>query len=804
MSEHTIRSWKQRKITEDYGDVQQPSPLSIEQQQMIVDLIMEKIVVNGPSTQTINQMRDNIRTEMLRQIGTINIIPHPAAIDELIDNIIGRYNNAKVPDGEAVGLISPTSIASASTQATMKSFSLASGASAVVEGGLTGLTTLIYTRLTRKNDSRVIIHFNTAVDKIDVISMRRMFIETNVKELIVSSRIGKLSNIIGSYYEGQLERFWWHNLQGNDPDKVELLNQVNGDSYVLRLNLNHNLMYTHRIKPSDVAHAIQSVKGKAVSCIPSPFTEGIVDIIILPNNITNVPKENYEQIYYLNKNVLAGMQSIKLKGIEGIKNLFPKTYPINDVISDESKLSENEWIISVGKKSHSVFEGIFIPYHRLEQLFIEHSIEIIQRTHNKHNNIVTGYHLRCEKSPSEYLRGLIYTYAITDGSNYDAIIRIPWVDPLRTIPNNIFEICNKIGVEASREYFQYEFVLVLKSMDSDDINSRHITLTTDMIYVQGKPSGATYIGNIVRGQGPCTQAASERGGDAMIKAAINSVREKARATTPSILLGGYAEIGREALIAKTGLKSLSILKSRLEDVMNRKAAISRETRGTRGVMDNFNQSIRNMLTYGRLTSPDTPSTDLTITAPPSPTLSIEIVDGNNPQFDYLPISTSYMLDKTLSLFPTTFQAQPPTVNVAQVTQMSLPTTDMNVLPTLTYYQKLFDFPTGMAEMYDNKIVMDILSKYMPMVQHKTVEIALPVPIHDINIYSRKLVETQQTVVVDVPVDKLRNIDHLKMVVHIPHDASILYSTVMNNKISLSQTIDMYYNMLKPTKTYSFA
>lgn len=807
MNPVTVREWSVRSDLDKIPNAPKPDILTPEQSAMIIDLIMDKIVVNGPSQKANNQMRDNIRDEISRQMH-VCITSDPDALTKLVSGVVNRYNTAKVPDGEAVGLLAPTSIASATTQATMKTFSLASGASVAVEGGLAGLTTLIYTRLTRKNDARMVVHFNTPVDRMDIVSMRQVLVEVNVNDLVVSHRIGILAPTIGTIYPGQLERFWWHNLQRYDPQKTSILASYQGESYVLRLFLDIDMMYAHHVTPSKIANAIQTVIGSSILCMASIFADGMIDILLLPSYVKGNPTESYEQIHYLNRIIFSNLKTIKLKGVFGISNVFPKTYPLTDLIINERKISPTNYIIEIGRKNHAVFEGIFVPYHRLEDQFRNHSIDIVRRIYHKHNNKLIGYEVSSFQSPKKLIGDVEYTYAITTGSNFDAIVKIPWVDPLRTVPNNIFEIYSKIGVEASREYFVYELTLVLESVDSSDINSRHVDLTTDTIYIQGKPAGATYIGNISRGQGPFTQAASERGGDAMIKAAQNRVTEKARATTPSILLGGFAEIGREARLAKSTPESIAIIKSRIQDMKDKKAVVLRETNSIKNIVTNFNRSIRNALTYGRDISetyqpvPSMSIVDNTVLPAPQPKTETAIVTADQPiESEYYPSSTPYILEKVLNKLPTVVAADPPRIAVSEVIQPPVAVTNMNVFPSLQFYEKLFDIRIGAAEHYNRTFITDTINKYISIVKSSESIPSVPQPEHDINVYSRKLVETSDVITIDVPVDTLRGRENLKPVVHAPHLSSTIYSNVMNNPIPIDE-ISKFLPFIEPRPTYT--
>lgn len=586
-----------------YSDTQldtKPVLMSREMKVFIVDEI-GKVGIRGPCLEANEILRVNIKTKILKQLEKpIPLVPTVEYVNKLVTIILLMYTRALCEDGKAVGYLGATSIVSAITQSTMKTFSLKSGSSVAVEGGILGLITLVWARLNRRHDAKMIIHFNTFVTFNDVIDMRALIVEMRVNQILIPDRyeIKRLSGNQGQIVGDTLERFWWHDAQMSNPVK-RLFENMNGNTHVLRLYLNKEVMFAHKITPEKVASAIEKTKGRdgSIYVIYSPFSYGIIDVIISPESNFNMPEIESEQISLLKQTVYDKLHEVIIQGISGISSLSPKTYKLTQIIQSEEKRGDT-YIVTVGNKNAFVFESIFTPLHRLEKLFKNNNIIIIKRVRDPISREIVSYHLECNQSPTKILEAAKendYTYMITSGSNFDEIIKIPWVDPLRSTPNNIFEITAKIGCEACMRYFKFELSLVLETVKSKDVNSRHVSLMCDVIFVEGKPAGMTAGGGTVRNQGVITLASWEKGGTAFTKAAANFSKEKLTNTTPSILVGVRASVGnRSKLLAPTAatiteLKQIKILAE------NRKRIIQRDSQGIGIVVKRNNQLLKDAL-----------------------------------------------------------------------------------------------------------------------------------------------------------------------------------------------------------------
>jgi DNA-directed RNA polymerase subunit A" len=75
-------------------------------------------------------------------------------------------------------------------------------------------------------------------------------------------------------------------------------------------------------------------------------------------------------------------------------------------------------------------------------------------------------------------------YIVTEGSNMEAVMKIPGVDAKRVISNDIFEVYRVLGIEAARQVLIQEARKVLEDQGLD-VDLRHLMLVADMMTMAG-------------------------------------------------------------------------------------------------------------------------------------------------------------------------------------------------------------------------------------------------------------------------------------------------------------------------------
>lgn len=135
----------------------------------------------------------------------------------------------------------------------------------------------------------------------------------------------------------------------------------------------------------------------------------------------------------------------------------------------------------------------------------------------------------------------------TEGSNFRKIISNPLVDKTRTISNNVWEIYETLGIEASRQFLIEEFGLIIDEF----INPAHLKILVDVMTFSGTLTSITRYGIKREQVGPLAKASFEECLDNFLKAGVYGETETTDGVSASIVCGKFAQIG-------TGLCQLRI------------------------------------------------------------------------------------------------------------------------------------------------------------------------------------------------------------------------------------------------------
>jgi len=601
-------------------------------------------------------LRRHIR-ELVAKVMLVSGAVRNDAIEKLREGIRLQYKSAIAYEGIHCGYLAATSISSGQTQISMKTFAMQSGASIMVGRGLQGIITIVFTRATRIHDAKMVVHFRKYVTKRDVIDMRKLLVEIRASDFLVEGKyqIGKLGV--------ELPTYRWHDMLNADPN-AEF--KYGKGTIALRLQLDKNMMYTHRVTPAQFARAFRYINPNIDAIVAySSFADATVDII------PTIDDSNEAIVALLLDSIYRSLPDIYVKGIEGIKKCIPYSYDMLDLISNYS--DEGQYIrCYIDHNNANINGSLFPPYHMLKRHIESYGYNVVvNRKYHKvvsmdvypksrtsvgsgqsaasattvasgknatsgpniasatgsaspassttgasatsattgasatsstsGTNATTGTSATTGASASTVKDRLIqllgisskeYTYMVTEGSNMQELLqKCPWVDPCRTISNNLFEIRDRLGVEASRAYFMYELTTILNESKSYGINWAHIRLVGDLVYIQGKPAGITHAGNITRKQGPLTLASGERGDKAIISAAINRMRESATNTSVANIIGSRVYVGEHAKLLQPTNELIDELRDKKMRNEKITKSIVRQTTGVAQQLQNWNKSI---------------------------------------------------------------------------------------------------------------------------------------------------------------------------------------------------------------------
>lgn len=190
----------------------------------------------------------------------------------------------------------------------------------------------------------------------------------------------------------------------------------------------------------------------------------------------------------------------------------------------------------------------------------EKDVVVIKST-SKDNNLNEVYKLR-ERIKGLYVQGIKDVtqvlpvkrgpefIIITAGSNLKKVLELEFVDPARTICNDVFEISEVLGIEAARQSIINELFKVI-DMQGLNIDRRHIMLVSDMMCFSAVPQGVTRYGVISEKSSVLARASFETPIKYIIEAALVGEKDRLRSVVENVMLNQPVPVG-------TGLPGLAV------------------------------------------------------------------------------------------------------------------------------------------------------------------------------------------------------------------------------------------------------
>lgn len=137
---------------------------------------------------------------------------------------------------------------------------------------------------------------------------------------------------------------------------------------------------------------------------------------------------------------------------------------------------------------------------------------------------------------------------VTAGTNLAAVVELDFVDGTRTGSNDIFEIYEVLGIEATREAIVREVFKIINEQGLN-VDVRHLMLVADTMCVSGKLRGITRYGIVSQKSSVLAKASFETPIRHIINAALVGEKDALNSVVENVMLNQPVPIG-------TGLLSL--------------------------------------------------------------------------------------------------------------------------------------------------------------------------------------------------------------------------------------------------------
>jgi intein/homing endonuclease len=139
----------------------------------------------------------------------------------------------------------------------------------------------------------------------------------------------------------------------------------------------------------------------------------------------------------------------------------------------------------------------------------------------------------------------------TDGSNFEKLLGLSFVDETKTISNNVWDIYQTLGIEAAREFLIEECMEIMSG-----INKCHIQLLVEKMTYNGTISSISRYTMRNEECGPMGKASFEETMDNFLKAGVYGQEETTNGVSASIICGKISQVGSGLCDLKIDLKDL--------------------------------------------------------------------------------------------------------------------------------------------------------------------------------------------------------------------------------------------------------
>lgn len=142
-------------------------------------------------------------------------------------------------------------------------------------------------------------------------------------------------------------------------------------------------------------------------------------------------------------------------------------------------------------------------------------------------------------------------YVETEGANFRKMLGHDILDSTRIVSNNVWDIYNNFGIEASRQFLIDEFLSIMEG-----INACHVKLLVDRMTFAGTISSISRYTLRKDESGPCKKSSFEESAESFIKAGFACEVESSKGVSASIILGKRARMGTGFVDLKFDTKKL--------------------------------------------------------------------------------------------------------------------------------------------------------------------------------------------------------------------------------------------------------
>jgi DNA-directed RNA polymerase II subunit RPB1 len=410
------------------------------------------------------------------------------ALEILLQTIILAYKRSIVSPGEMVGMIAAQSIGEPTTQMTLNTFHFAGVASkSNVTRGVPRIEEILSLSASIKNPSlTVYLKEEEQNDKDKANTFQYMLEHTKLAEIVTSVSIcfdpDDLNTLIADDKLTMSQYRDFENLIDECIGQNAGEQQNEKTKWIIRMEMDPEVMLEKNITMDDVNFALNNTYKDDIHCVYSDYNSDKLVFRIRMNNI--------------------------LKNASGKNGKKIKINPLDQ--SDQIYILKNF--------QDQLLDGIVLRG-------VKNINKVILRKIK--NNLV-------EKGGA-FIKDDIWVLD-TIGTNLLAVLGLDYIDPKRTVSNDIIEIFNVLGMEAARQCIYNELAEVLE-FDGSYVNAHHMSLLCDRMTFSGKLISIFRHGINNDDIGPIAKASFEETPEMFLKAARHAELDTLRGISANVMCG---------------------------------------------------------------------------------------------------------------------------------------------------------------------------------------------------------------------------------------------------------------------------
>lgn len=405
----------------------------------------------------------------------------PSKIPELTRTIQREFFKSLVAPGEAVGVNSSQNIGEPTMQMTLNTFHHAGNSAKNGALGFHRVQEILNAAKKQGNPTITAYFKDNNQSPHELHKYTDTLTQANIDNLLIDWKVYDPEEYVFSFWQEAFVEIY------------PTFGVLCEDDWCLSFKFDVSKLYEHNITPKEIAKKLEKAYTD-IRCIPSPRNLGIVDVIIDCSQINfqgsqtlslmEIEDDTASRRFYMEKIVSPKLRGKLVCGVEGIEKIYMRQ-----------------------AKPEEIFAGFKLKEEIQKR--IKHDLEWI---------------------------------IDTDGTNLKELLQQPGIDTERTISNDMWEIYDIFGIEATRAYIFNEYTNILNS-GGIDLNPVHIEVLVDRMCYTGNIRAIARFGVETSQYKPIARATFEEVMKQFTTSAIFSEKDDLDGVSSNIVMGKPTNVG---------------------------------------------------------------------------------------------------------------------------------------------------------------------------------------------------------------------------------------------------------------------